>query len=421
MSTTAIQGLTTAELGSLTGSQLGEFTAAQIAAMNAQQSAFLNPVAADVARLESNGSLSFNSLLTILDDASVGGMTASKFSALQSLAGKLNAAGGITTSAYAQQMFADVVMGNSANAFWNGGSSTAKALGNLSATSSQTQVQELIGKWFLGTDLPSMDLSSVGGGNIPVTYQPDTQPLFGSTGPSYADINQGDVGDCYFLSSLGEVALQDPSLIKNMIQSNGDGAYSVEFWINGKSDYVTVNDMLPTMSNGYKWGNGSSLLFDNSSTAWAPLIEKAYAQLMEQTSVQPGATLGQHGDSYADTTGGWGQCLTEIADQPVTTLFASSTESPTSLSALLGTLQGDFSSDEEIIMGTSGQTVSGNLVASHMFMVLGANASAGTINLANPWGTNVSSGMSSTFTASIASLAADNVTFYATSGHPAIA
>ena len=105
-------------------------------------------------------------MLTILQDAAVGGMTATKFSALQTLASMLNQPGGITTSAYVQQIADDVIDGNSANAYWNGGSSTATPLGNLSATSTQTQVNELIGKWFLGTDLPSLSVSAIGESNL---------------------------------------------------------------------------------------------------------------------------------------------------------------------------------------------------------------------------------------------------------------
>ena len=97
--------------------------------------------AADVAKLMVNNSLSYNSMLTILQDAAVGGMTATKFSTLQTLASMLNASNGITVSTYVQQIADDVIDGNSANAYWNGGSSTAVALGNLSATSTQTQVE----------------------------------------------------------------------------------------------------------------------------------------------------------------------------------------------------------------------------------------------------------------------------------------
>jgi hypothetical protein len=363
-------------------------------------------------------------MLTILDDAASNGMTAAKFEELQSLVSELNVTGGISTSAYVQQIAADVVDGNSANAYWNGGSSSATPLGDLSAASSQTQADELIGKWFLGTDLPSANVSSVGGENIASAYEATTLPLFGANGPSYTDVNQGNVGDCYFLSSLAEVAMQNPSEIKSMIQSNGNGAYSVEFDVAGKADYVTVNNELPVMSGGSQWANGSKLEFANSTTSsWVPLVEKAYAELMEQTDVTPGAALGVNGDSYADIAGGGGQALTELTGQSYNTYGVAAGESSTSLSSMLATLQSRLAAGQEVIMGTSDQSVPGNLVASHMFEVTGVNAAAGAVTLQNPWNEAVAgaSSMAMSFTESIAALAADNATFYATTGQPTIA
>src|SRR5580693_6253558 len=107
----------------------------------------------DVAKDLQNGSLSYSATLSILDDAAVGGMTSSKFSTLQTFASELDVAGGISVSPYVKQIVDDVILGNSANATWNGGAATAT--GNLSTTTSQTKANELIGEWFLGTNLPS--------------------------------------------------------------------------------------------------------------------------------------------------------------------------------------------------------------------------------------------------------------------------
>src|SRR6202044_1284520 len=137
---------------------------------------------ADVAKLMVNNSLSYSAMLTILQDAAVGGMTASKFGTLQTLASELNKAGGISTTSYVQSIAQDIINGNGANATWNGGSSTPVALGNLSATSSATQGGELIGEWFLGTDLPGTNLSSVGESNLNSTYQMSTSPLYAASG-----------------------------------------------------------------------------------------------------------------------------------------------------------------------------------------------------------------------------------------------
>jgi hypothetical protein len=60
----------------------------------------------------------------------------------------------------------DVIFGNSAPFQVTFGSATATGLGNLSGASTQTQADELIGEWFLGTNLPSLSLASVGQANL---------------------------------------------------------------------------------------------------------------------------------------------------------------------------------------------------------------------------------------------------------------
>jgi hypothetical protein len=371
-------------------------------------------IAADVAKLMTNNSLSYNSMLTILQDAAVGGMTASKFSTLQTLASMLNVANGITVSSYVQQIADDVINGNSANAYWNGGSSSATALGNLSATSSQTQVNELIGKWFLGTDLPSTSVSAIGEQNLNPTYQASTLPLYGNSGvPSYLDANQGYMGDCYLVSSLAETALQDPSAIQSMISSNGNGTYDVRFYVDGQADYVTVNNELPVMSGGYKWNNNSQLEFANGSVSWVGLIEKAYVELNAQTSA---AQEGGHptGNAYENIDGGTAAALTEITNRSFNTYGLSASTSTTSLSSLMTTLSSDWSAHDEIIMSTPGNST-GNLVADHMFEVTGVNASAGTITLQNPWNNaNSDTSIAMSFTDTIKQLANANCTLYAT-------
>jgi hypothetical protein len=160
--------------------------------------------------LGTHDSLSYYGILQVLDAAAIGGMTASKFGALETLSSLLNTPAGIATSAYVQHITSCLIDGNPANADWTGGESTSIALGNLSATSTQAQVDDLIGKWFLGTDLPSMAHT----GSVEATYEVQKGPLFAThEAPTYHDVNQGDLGDCWFVATLAEVALKDPSAI----------------------------------------------------------------------------------------------------------------------------------------------------------------------------------------------------------------
>ena len=372
-------------------------------------------IAADVSTLTVNNSLSYNAMLTILQDAAVGGMTSTKFSTLQTLASMLNQPNGLTVSSYVQQIADDVINGNSANAVWNGGSSSTTTLGNLSATSTQTQVNELIGKWFLGTDLPSLNVSGIGESNLSPSYKASTLSLYGASGtPSYLDVNQGYLGDCYFVAALGETALKDPSLIENMITSDGNGTYSVCFYVNGQPDYVTVNSQLPVMGGGYSWANGSTLEFANGPVEWVALVEKAFAELNGQSAA---ASYGGHptGDAYENINGGTAISLSEITDQSFNTYNLAPNESTATLSSLMSTLSSDWAAGDEIILSTPNAD-NGDLVGDHMYTVTGVNAAAGTISIQNPWNTAYSGSLQMSFTDTIAQLAADNVSIYATTG-----
>jgi hypothetical protein len=423
LSVAAVKGLTVAELSSLTPAEAASFSSTQLAAMSAAQLAALstpsgsnadyNAVMNDVSAHLSGGTLTFAAAQTILEDAASGGMSAGKFAALQAVAKEINAGGAssISASAMVQQLFDDVVLGNSANAHWNGGSSTATALGNLSAKSTQTQVDELIGKWFLGTDDPSL-----AGSPITAVYQLASGNLFSSAGPLFTDVNQGEVGDCYFEAALAETALQDPSLIRNMITSDGNGVYTVDFQLNGQNDYVTVDMNLANMQGGYQWSDGSTLEFDNggvSGALWSAIVEKAYVEFRAQTDGV---------NSYSNISGGWDNGLTAITGQSVTDYFASDYTSASSITSLLDTLGSAFSSDEDVLMSTIGDDSALNLVGDHMYAVIGVNVAAGTVTLDNPWNANgAGSGVQMQFTEPLSALLADGVTFHVAAGAPAVA
>ena len=375
-------------------------------------------VKADLTQQLSGTSLSYSGMLKILQDASVGGMTASKFSSLQTLDKLLNATGGITMSPYVQQISDDVILGSSANATWNGGAATATALGNLSATSSQTQSQELVGMWFLGANLPS----AAGSGVDASTYQTSTLPLYGASGaPNYLDVNQGENGDCYMLAALGETALQNSTAIQNMISSNGNGTYSIRFFVGGKADYVTVNEQLPVFSNSsYQWANGARQIFANGAADnWVALVEKGFAEL----NAQPGALVGNGagaGNSYTKTAGGWGSIMQDITGQSVVDYSPTVGMSAAATSQMASTLASAFQGRQELFLGTSNnsQATSANLVDDHLFMVTGVNAAAGTVTLHNPWSAAYSGPLAMNFTASLAQLASAGCTLEATTGSP---
>jgi hypothetical protein len=190
--------------------------------------------AADVSGVVTEAGLSklFTDLDTTLTSTN-SKLTAAEFADLKTIAANLN--NGMSTSAYLTYITQALVDGNAANATWTGGNASATALGNLASGATATQLGELTGKWFLGTDLPSSNVS-MDGANFSVSYSTSTKPLFASSGPSMNDINQGYLGDCYLLSSLAEVAHQDSNIISSMFTVNGNGTDGVKFYVNGAAE-----------------------------------------------------------------------------------------------------------------------------------------------------------------------------------------
>jgi len=135
-------------------------------------------------------------------------LSASQFNDLESIAANISSMG---ASGYLQFITNALVNGNSANAYWTGGYANYVWLGNLTTGFTAGELNELTGKWFLGTDLPSCNVSMSGYAPFTVSYSNVSSPLYGAAGPTMSDINQGYLGDCYFVSSLAEVAYQEPS------------------------------------------------------------------------------------------------------------------------------------------------------------------------------------------------------------------
>jgi hypothetical protein len=110
-----------------------------------------------------------------------------------------------------------------------------------------------------------------------------------NTGPDKSDIDQGDIGDCYLLSSLGSIAQNHPEVIEDMIEILPDGTCRVRFYdkvctgLFGIAPpciyvehYVIIDMDFPP---------GHSLPADSSGGSqevWTLIIEKAYLQWQKE-------------------------------------------------------------------------------------------------------------------------------------------
>jgi calpain-15 len=90
------------------------------------------------------------------------------------------------------------------------------------------------------------------------------------------DINQGALGNCWFLASIASVA-ENPALIKRLFitqEYNEQGIYQLRICKNGEWVKVTVDDYIPC----YNWG-GPMFCRATGDELWVLLLEKAYAKL----------------------------------------------------------------------------------------------------------------------------------------------
>jgi hypothetical protein len=357
-----------------------------------------NGIQADMAKAMSNGTIGYNGLLNVLTDvASRGSVTATEYSDLQTISHGIG--DGTTTTPYLSYIFNALVNGDPANATWTGGATVSTPLGNLGAGSSAAQLNDLIGKWFLGTDLPSF--AGYGHG---ASYVTETLPLFGANGaPSVSDINQGAVGDCYFVAALGAIANQAPSAIESMFVDNGNGTYGVRFYLGGTPVYVTVDSQLVSQ--------GGSLLFDRSTTdLWAGLAEKAFAEL--DSSGYLGRSLPTNSYAAIDNADNWsGQgCMSSdvfswITDCHSVNYSYSSYNFYNDKQIFINAINSGL----EVSVGTFGATQDSNgrtcFVSNHEFYIVGYDSTTGDFILRNPWGVQANQYWNTTFEASMNDIA----------------
>jgi hypothetical protein len=198
-----------------------------------------------------------------------------------------------------------------------------------------------------------------------------------STVISINDIHQGQMGDCFLLSPIGELALMHPTAITNMIHVNADGTETVTLHLasNGsipgynttvfKTVSITVNNVFPT----YAVNNGASQdVVNGQKEIWVQVLEKAVATM---------------DGGYAAIANG-GNPL--IAFEELTGC-ATTNISPAALTVQM--LQSDAAEGDMLTFDTlSSAVMSYGLFNSHAYMFKSLNMVSGTpmVQLLNPWG-----------------------------------
>ena len=193
-------------------------------------------------------------------------------------------------------------------------------------------------------------------------------PLFSTNGPSRDDIEQGDIGDCYFLSVLSSVANIDPNLIRQSVVELGDGTFVVDFHRNGNSVYVRVNADLPVASYGLVYADLGS-----QNSMWVAIMEKAYIFFRSGAG------------TYQSIDSGWmDQAYAALGSASQSTYSASSAQN------LLTLIGAQLSAGKSVTMAFATDADGADIITDHAYTVVsvGTDASGAptTLTVRNPWG-----------------------------------
>lgn len=303
--------------------------------------------------LATDGQLSRSDMMSVLrdtkDDSVVDADELTDLRAIVSNASRFN------MQDYVRVLSNKIVNGDVANQKYQG-----SVLGNLSAGNSDTQIENLIGKWFLGSDRPQSSY----------TYQYFNQPLF-ANGINPDDVKQGQVGDCYFLSTLAAIANEQPNYLEDMFIDNGDNTFTVRFFNKGVADYVTVDRYLPKAWWGAAYANASQEM-------WVALAEKAYAQLAESGWSRSATST----NSYTSISGGWmSWVIPQVTGMSVGGKYVST-------SSLTKDRLIELSNSNKLLtVGFVYGTVEADgIVNGHAYTITSYDAATNKFFLRNPWG-----------------------------------
>ena len=305
-------------------------------------------------RFTEHGGLNRQDVLDVFARAeSEGTVSATEFGTLKSLVAN---AAALKMPDYVGDLAAKVVNGDPANTLY---------AGSLHVGSSSSQLKSLVGQWFLGQDRPSISSGD--------HYVNASGSLYTNGGPHFYDVQQGYEGDCYFLASLAETALQKPSAITSMFIDNGDGTFDVRFFHGGKADYVTVDRELPVDASGKFVYDGLGLSASSGQNdLWVELAEKAYAE------ANASGWFGQTGvDSYdAIGQGGWpANALSQI------TGMATGNDNLTAANTVSA-----FNAGKLVVVSTGATVSDSYIVSGHAYAFIGYNSATQGVTLFNPWG-----------------------------------
>jgi len=119
-------------------------------------------------------------------------------------------------------------------------------------------------------------------------------PLFPSTGPSEADVEQNFAADCYFLAPTSSLAKIAPQRLTDRIVDLGDGTYAVNFLRDDENHFVRVDGDLAVDSAGAPFYAG----LGREGSIWTAVLEKAWAFFRKGAGTYASTDYGRISEPY---------------------------------------------------------------------------------------------------------------------------
>eukprot|EP00405_Crypthecodinium_cohnii_P026405 CAMPEP_0206489210 /NCGR_PEP_ID=MMETSP0324_2-20121206/43041_1 /ASSEMBLY_ACC=CAM_ASM_000836 /TAXON_ID=2866 /ORGANISM="Crypthecodinium cohnii, Strain Seligo" /LENGTH=644 /DNA_ID=CAMNT_0053968719 /DNA_START=42 /DNA_END=1976 /DNA_ORIENTATION=+ len=203
--------------------------------------------------------------------------------------------------------------------------------------------------------------------------------IFDKTGPKLLNVSQGNLGDCYFLSGLAAVANTHPDIIEKVfvgsgnINARGRSVYRLHFMLDGKDQFVAIDDMIPMKPKGYN-PRFYFASFHNGDNAWPALLEKGFAKLA---------------GSYLAISGGLQyEAFQAITQAPVDHIFQSSKDTWEE-SKIWDFIKTAIDNKWPVGAGTSDRDHNIGTANGHAYAIMSVDTKKGkkAIQVYNPWGT----------------------------------